>query len=88
MSSSAQAIARVRRAKVQSGASSTAAASRPRPSARVNDESTRMRPSRTIALSAQDVWPTARPGTSHYMLHCHNLEHEDSGLMLNFAVKA
>ncbi len=25
-------------------------------------------------------------GTQHYMLHCHNLEHEDMGMMLTFAV--
>lgn len=26
-------------------------------------------------------------GTQRYVVHCHNLEHEDIGLMLNFAVK-
>jgi blue copper oxidase len=25
-------------------------------------------------------------GTQHYMLHCHNLEHEDRGMMVTFAV--
>ena len=25
-------------------------------------------------------------GTQRYMLHCHNLEHEDMGMMLTFAV--
>jgi len=28
----------------------------------------------------------ALPGKNVYMFHCHNLEHEDQGLMLNFAV--
>lgn len=27
-------------------------------------------------------------GTQHYMIHCHNLEHEDQGMMMNFAVEA
>jgi FtsP/CotA-like multicopper oxidase with cupredoxin domain len=25
-------------------------------------------------------------GTQRYMLHCHNLEHEDQGMMATFAV--
>lgn len=36
---------------------------------------------------AVDFSPAAE-GLNHYMFHCHNLEHEDQGLMLNFAVAA
>ena len=28
------------------------------------------------------------PGDQTYLFHCHNLEHEDGGMMLNFRVKA
>jgi blue copper oxidase len=28
------------------------------------------------------------PGDQTYLLHCHNLEHEDGGMMINFRVKA
>ncbi|MDH5256150.1 MAG: multicopper oxidase domain-containing protein [Gammaproteobacteria bacterium] len=30
----------------------------------------------------------ALTGTNTYMLHCHNLEHEDQGLMAAFSVTA
>jgi FtsP/CotA-like multicopper oxidase with cupredoxin domain len=43
-------------------------------------------PGETVRIAVD--FSTARPGTNHYMFHCHNLEHEDSGLMLNFAVSA
>jgi suppressor of ftsI/bilirubin oxidase len=26
------------------------------------------------------------PGTQKYLLHCHNLEHADAGMMINYAV--
>ena len=28
------------------------------------------------------------PGSQTYLFHCHNLEHEDAGMMINFRVKA
>ncbi|MBC7600164.1 MAG: multicopper oxidase domain-containing protein [Polaromonas sp.] len=28
------------------------------------------------------------PGDQTYVFHCHNLEHEDAGMMINFRVKA
>ena len=28
------------------------------------------------------------PGSQTYLLHCHNLEHEDAGMMINFRVQA
>jgi blue copper oxidase len=40
-----------------------------------------------VVRIAVDFSP-ALPGNNIYMFHCHNLEHEDQGLMLNFAVKA
>ena len=27
------------------------------------------------------------PGDQTYLLHCHNLEHEDAGMMINFRVQ-
>jgi FtsP/CotA-like multicopper oxidase with cupredoxin domain len=38
-----------------------------------------------VVRIAVDFSP-ALPGLNTYMFHCHNLEHEDQGLMLNFAV--
>ncbi len=28
------------------------------------------------------------PGSQTYVFHCHNLEHEDAGMMINFRVQA
>ena len=28
------------------------------------------------------------PGSQTYLFHCHNLEHEDAGMMINFRVQA
>ena len=41
-------------------------------------------PGETVRIAIDFSQPFS--GTQLYMFHCHNLEHEDQGLMLNFAV--
>ena len=41
-------------------------------------------PGETVRVLADFVQPYA--GTQRYMLHCHNLEHEDQGMMVTFEV--
>ena len=41
-------------------------------------------PGETVRVAYDLTQPFS--GTQRYMLHCHNLEHEDQGMMLNFAV--
>ena len=38
---------------------------------------------RTVIDFAHDF-----PGSQTYVFHCHNLEHEDAGMMINFRVQA
>ena len=42
-------------------------------------------PGETVAIALDFAQPFS--GTQRYMFHCHNLEHEDQGMMLNFAVE-
>jgi FtsP/CotA-like multicopper oxidase with cupredoxin domain len=41
-------------------------------------------PGETVRIAIDFSQPYAEPQT--YMFHCHNLEHEDQGMMLNFRV--
>jgi bilirubin oxidase len=43
-------------------------------------------PGETVRIVIDFSQPFA--GTQSYMFHCHNLEHEDQGMMMNFAVEA
>ena len=42
-------------------------------------------PGETVRIAIDFSQPFT--GTQHYMVHCHNLEHEDQGLMMTYAVE-
>jgi blue copper oxidase len=42
-------------------------------------------PGETVRIAIDFAQPFG--GTQKYMFHCHNLEHEDQGMMMNFAVE-
>ena len=43
-------------------------------------------PGETVRIAVDFSQPSG--GSQKYMFHCHNLEHEDQGMMINFAVEA